>query len=317
MKFAYFLMVMAIVLVLGSCATVINQPFTNVCINTAKPVIVQTENAKFNIEPPMGMIYLERKHQTAKLNISDDSTTVNYLLEPKNSWAWYANIFTSYGLGMLIDLDNPRRWGYSRNLYLAADLQPIPILKSAPDRKPGRLYLNLEFPYANHFSLRPAGETRQQTFGFMGVFAGAGFMTSATTFIEGGVGAAMDFMLPFPAAVDYWGPYTASTTSWAHLLAGRQYKRFTLGMGAHFTGNHWGYHSGSGGYEIEDQQFDKNFYYNGLGPIFKTTFTPRRNFYLSLLYKPVIFRFKAPGSYEHFISFGIGWQIKLAALDLN
>ncbi|MDX9907867.1 MAG: hypothetical protein RBS23_00255 [Mariniphaga sp.] len=314
MKLAYSLMALGTALLLGSCATIMNQPFTNVCINTAKPVVVHTENSKFNIEPPMGMVYLERKHQAARLKISDDSTSINYFLEPKNSLAWYANIFTSYGLGMLIDLENPKRWGYSRNLYLDHDLEPIPMLKSTPERKAGRLYLNLELPYANHFSLRPSGETRQQTFGFMGVFLGAGYMTSATAFIEGGIGAAMDFMLPFPAAVDYWGPYTSSSTSWAHILAGRHYKRFSAGMGVHFTGNHWGYHNGMGGYDDEDTRPDKNLYYNGMGPIFKTTFTPRRNFYLSLLYKPVIFRFEAPNSYEHFLSLGMGWQIKLATL---
>ena len=141
-------------------------------------------------------------------------------------------------------------------------------------------------------------------------------MTSTHTFVEAGIGAAIDNMIPFPAAVDYWGPYTTSSTSWVHILAGRYYKRLSLGMGMHYTKNQWSYYNGYDEPEIEPEDFHQNAHRvsTGLGPLFKAGFTPRSSFFLSLLYKPVIFRFEAPNSYEHFISLGIGWQIKLAML---
>jgi hypothetical protein len=108
-----------LMLICSSCATLFNGPTKHIRITTDTPASVvvnndtiKSENQKLNIEVP-------RRNEQITLGVFNDTLSKKLLISPKNSFAYWSNLGLCYGLGMLVDMNNPKRYTYPDFVYIS------------------------------------------------------------------------------------------------------------------------------------------------------------------------------------------------------
>lgn len=108
-------------MVLNSCTTILNGKTTRVNIHAPKNTKVQHENQDSNLEEERTILYPKRSNEPLKFTLTNDSISSNFIFNREISSLIYLNIPYTYGLGILIDLTNPKRFTYRRNLFFEID----------------------------------------------------------------------------------------------------------------------------------------------------------------------------------------------------
>lgn len=105
------------VILLNSCASIFNKDTTVVKIsaNTESQVVFKQDTLKINREQIT--IRPKRSREAIKLTVLKDSLQKDVYLESKLSTIFWANILYNYGLGLLVDLTNDKRFTYKHNLH--------------------------------------------------------------------------------------------------------------------------------------------------------------------------------------------------------
>ncbi len=106
---------------LTSCATIFNSKKTTVNISTDKAsrLIYKADTIAINIEKTK--IYPTRSKLPLDFTIITDSLTQNFSFKRKTSILFWLNLNYTYGLGMLVDFTNPKRFTYNKNLHFITD----------------------------------------------------------------------------------------------------------------------------------------------------------------------------------------------------
>ena len=162
MRKILFLFVFSIVL--NSCATIINQPFQKVRINCDPEISIRVDTSKYvyrgskiyNVFIPKNYVekdfYFLRSWNEIPLIINQPDT---FKLKPHRSYFayWFANIYTSYGLGMLIDYTNDKSFEYPiYNYFTRVDSQIKNVrFKPIPEKK---VKFTIGLPTINFFQLQ-------------------------------------------------------------------------------------------------------------------------------------------------------------------
>lgn len=109
------------VILLNSCASIFHRNTTTVKVSADKEsqIIYQQDTLKINrkqlkIEPT-------RSKKSLKLTVIKDSLQKDFYLKNKISKTYWANILTTYGIGLLVDLTNNKRFTYKHNLHFVTD----------------------------------------------------------------------------------------------------------------------------------------------------------------------------------------------------
>jgi hypothetical protein len=167
--------IFALPVYLSSCATLFNGPAMNIHIATDEKIKqVSVDNALYSnnfarelMDP--GTYLVPRGHETLVIHAQLDSGEKIIRIHPHLSAAFWLNI-ENYGVGMLVDLNNPTRYGYRRWYYLALKDTAITLRRFAPVPK-GTLSFSLSVPFINAFSLT-SPEGRSYPEGPLGLGAG-------------------------------------------------------------------------------------------------------------------------------------------------
>lgn len=114
----YFL---SIVLLLNSCATLTNRKTTKISISsdTESNIVYNTDTIAIGKQPIK--IKPLRSRDSLSLIVLKDGYKNEFDIKAKNSIAFFANIPFNYGLGMLVDLTNQKRFTYKKNLHFSWD----------------------------------------------------------------------------------------------------------------------------------------------------------------------------------------------------
>jgi hypothetical protein len=129
--------IFALPVFLSSCATLLNGPAINIHIATDEKIKrVSVDNALYSnniAREPMdpGAYLVRRGHETLVIHAQLDSGEKIIRTHPHLSAAFWLNI-ENYGVGMLVDLNNPKRYGYRRWYYLALKNTAITLRRFAP-----------------------------------------------------------------------------------------------------------------------------------------------------------------------------------------
>ena len=157
-------LVVIILLVFSSCASIFNRPTTKLRIYTSKPVVVKAEGkVQTKIADNHGF-RVNRNPEPLQLSVfASDSIQRRVSVDSKNSAAFYLNFFPMHYfiqpiVGVLLDRKNPKRFTYPRVIYIDLSdttggyLNYIP-LDSANSFKKNLLKLSITKP----FSYDPGG----------------------------------------------------------------------------------------------------------------------------------------------------------------
>ena len=294
----------------SSCATLLNGPAQNIRIATDENIRrVSIENTLFvdssACEPEGCGTYLgsrtylvRRSHETLVIHAQLDSGERLIRILPHNSFAYWLNIET-YGIGMLVDKNDSKRYAYRRWNYLALEDTSIILRRFAPVPK-GTAYFSLSVPLINFFSLKsPEGQSTPA--GPFGLEAGVDYFYKRDHYISlsAGVGSS--------AFVDHIGKgyYTTGHTFFGSIRNSHVIGSFDLGYGLSFSDLFLSKVT------IGDSaNLDRSARSAGIGFSFSAQYRLSKYFRVGILYQPTLFSVNlSPSfSYQHYISAGLAWR---------
>lgn len=139
--------VLFIAISLTSCASVFNGRSTTVNFSADNPsqLIYKKDTIAINMEKVA--INPTRSRKPLEFTIVKDSLTEAFALKRKTSVLFWLNLPYTYGVGMLIDFTNQKRFTYKKNLYFITDSVTNQIVLS--NKKVTRLPKNKWFLYTS------------------------------------------------------------------------------------------------------------------------------------------------------------------------
>jgi hypothetical protein len=294
-----------------------NQSHENIVIYTTQASkIIYKQDTISTLKNNRVRLTVERQKEALKIVISNDSLSKTVAIPSKNSPEYNLNILCNYGIGMLVDRKNPKRYAFPKRVYINASDTLNQYFKYRQLSNKGALYLHFSLPHINSFHLTPENEGAKVNTGFWGFTVGLDYYHAEKQFLNIGVSGVSDFFVPLPAAVDLSGEYELMRSRYISISNNHSIKRFKLGYGLSYARNTWEF--------IFYDRFDpppptrepvkKSAFAFGL--IFPTYFRLGERFNIGLVYRPTFYR---PNStinfrYEHLISVDFAWKVRLAQI---
>lgn len=297
---------------ISSCATIMNQPQSATVVHADKPTRLLVNGDTIDMTNRTYKLQLERSKKDVQLTVLDSPRTT-ITLPAHNSFAWYANIFCNYGIGMLIEKNDPKRYTYPAHVYLNNPDTAKRFVATRPIPQKGRLELHVSLPHINTFSFQPVGESRQASAGFWGFSLGVNYYHRKNQFLQFAASALADVEIPFWAHIDYSGEVEFMNSQSLSLTNNHYLKRFTIGYGLSFARNRWGvaYHDRFDPPPPTRDPVTKHHY--SLGLLASGYCNLGKSFSVGLIYRPGLYRVSQPAQfvYEHAISVDLAWKIVL------
>ena len=296
-----------------SCATIMNQPQKNLTIYTTIPSEIIYKGDTIITVDNKANFRVERNKEPISFIATADSLTKTFQVKSQNSFMYWSNIFCNYGIGMLVDRKNPKRYSYPQRIYVNSTNTIGRFFRYKQANNKGELYLHLSFPHINSFYLTPENEETKSNTGFWGLTIGLDYYHSKKQFINLGISNVSDFFVPFPAAVDISGEYELMSSRYISLSNNHRLRRFTIGYGLSYARNTWDFRY----YERFDpppptrEPVKKSN--NAFGLIFPTYFQLGEHFNIGVVYRPTFYRLNMTDKfkYEHLISIDFAWKIRI------
>lgn len=307
------LVLFAVLTLLSSCASMLNQPHTSISLYTTQPSVIVQNHDTLQTTDNKASLLIERKREPLMLILTTDSIKKTIRIEPGNSLMYWSNILFNYGLGMLYDKNKPKRYGYPLRVYVNSSDTTQSYSKYGEANNKGEWGLHLSLPYINSFYMEPAGEGIKGNTGFWGLSMGLDYYHSKNQFVAIGITYVTDFFAPFPGAIDYGGEYEIMSTGYISLTNNIRNKRLAYGYGFTYARNTWylGYNDKFDALPPSRSPIKKT--HDALGFIIPVYYQLGQYFNLGLVYRPTFYCFECskPLVYEHLISVDLAWKIRL------
>ena len=307
-KILYF----AVVLSLGSCASILNQPTEHITIITSKPAKIIYRKEIFNIREDEAHLKVIRENKPVEITLKGDSLTKTVICMPHNSFAYWLNAYPPMWPGFWIDKDNPKGYAYPRLIYInMKDTANQYYLYDTRDRK-GQLYFHISLPYINNFVLQPTNQAYKNNTGWIGLGLGLDYYYKSRQYISLFASAVTDVPAPM-GPIDYFGSYETMSSMFIGLSNNYKINNLMLGYGLSLSRNTWVYNYIPDEYEVEPNSksiFNTNY---ALGFIFPMYYQFDKSFFAGVIYRPTFYRFSEsnPFKYEHLISIDFGWKLRI------
>lgn len=335
-----YVLIVTFVTFCSSCASIFNSRDTTVRIITEKPVELQFKDDtlgqnKILIDSCIDLV-VPRSKKPLLFQLTNDSLSRDISIPSKASETFYLN-FLSTIIGAGIDFFSPKRFTYSSPRYYPSDLtekksksrddsfnfkkikeklstQKVPKDKSrtlmiSTKPQPKDLYMSISFPYVNNFNLSPDGESRKDSWGFLGMTLGVDYYYKNKSFVSISLSGVIDYEIPIPVGMDYDGGQSENMYSLSLVLANNhRFNRFSFGYGLSCSRNLWRLN------DRDNSSLSKTRGNTALGLHFNSYFFLSQSTFIGATYRPSLFRFKSENKhrYEAVLSFDIGMKINLS-----
>ena len=305
-----------VVLVLSSCATVLNSPTKTIFITTTTPAKVVVNKDTLTTFQDKIPVEVQRQAADLSINVFNDSINKTVILKHRNSFAYWLNVYPIplCWTGFLIDRKNPKRYTYPTRMYFDMTDTTQTYLSYDPGSKKGEIDLRVSLPHINSFLLKPDNENGYKSnTGFWGLTLGLDYYHSSKQFINLSATGVMDFFLPVPAAVDISGSYELMSSTYISVSNNYKIKKITVGYGLSYVRNTWDLSYSDWGEPEPPTREPVSKSNKAIGFIFPAYYMPADHFFVGVVYRPTLFRLSSdnPFQYEHLISIDFGWKIKL------
>ncbi len=298
-----------------SCATLINSDSQRVFIaqDTTVDLIIQNKysfstsknESPIPVDLDQDYFYFHRCKESITLINMKELDTFN--LYPHKSYFlyWFGNIYTTYGLGMLIDNRNNRKYEYRKFNYFTRGSDGMKNTRFEPISQ-NKLKINIAVPYINNFVLLTHSGKTSAT-GFWGFSIGADYFLSNNRYISTNLGAATDFPIPVPAAIDIYGEWESSSILYGNIRINKSTPYFEFGTGFSFAHLKW-----ETAYNGSDSVYNYIPAFNsslnlGISSSIQYRFTPA--FKIGFIYQPYFINLNTNKlQYQHFFSTELIWR---------
>ncbi|MEM9822782.1 MAG: hypothetical protein AAF985_17005 [Bacteroidota bacterium] len=302
------------ILFLSSCATLINERHITSTIHSDDTLKVVYGQDTLQSSKNRVKIRSKRSSEPIEFTVLKDSLSKTFTIYPKNSFAYeYGNILGNYGIGMLIEKDNPKRYSYPKNLYInTSDGLKLYVQPTKIPHK-GRIFWRVSLPYFNSLLQHPLGEGRRINSGFWGISSGFDFHHQEHQFINVTLGASATLFLPIIAAVDFVGEKEVATSAYFTFNNNHQINRFSIGYGLSLSQNNWAWRYYDFFAPPPTRPTAELMSY-AFGLNFPTYYRLGKRFHVGFIYRPSFLQINATEStrrfqYEHLITIDLSWKI--------
>jgi hypothetical protein len=247
---------------------------------------------------------VRRSHEPLFIHAELDSGEKIIRLRPHYSFAFWLNI-DYFGLGMLVDFNNPKRYGYNHWNYLALKDTTIILRRFAPVPK-GTMYFSLlPLPSVNLFSLKsPEGQSTPG--GPLGLAVGVDYFYKPDHYVSFSAGTGTS------AFVDHIGNgyFNTGHTLFGNVMNNHVIGSFDLGYGLSFSELLWEKMEVTDIYTVS---LDRSVRSAGIGLSFSAQYRITKNLRLGVLYQPTLFSVNSRPAfgYQHYISAGFVWKWRI------
>jgi hypothetical protein len=308
------LLIIIQMLILCSCATIMNGPTQRIDIIANRQADIKTNDQVLRPNKNRTSLIVARDNKPIKLTVFNDTISKQLTLQSKNSFAYWFNIIENYGLGMLIDKDSPKRYAYPKNIYVDMTNNLNSFTTYNPVIRKGSLQLHYSLPWINNFLLNPIGENSKKfNTGFWGIMLGFDYYYKTNRFLNLSASAVMDFFIPFPAAVDFGGEWDFMSSQYISLSNNFRIKRFSIGYGLSCSKNIWDhrYYVWGDTPPPKREPIKKTDY--SIGLIFPFYVQTGEHFSIGLIYRPSFLTIEpvTKFKYNHLISIDFAWKIPI------
>jgi len=305
--------VLIVCFVFGSCATVINSSNTAITFHTTKPSSIVVLNDTVQTTRNAVKVMVPRSKESLPITIMSDSSRTVIQVRSRNAFEYYANLFCNYGLGMLVDKHNPKRYVYPKNVYTNSwDTSGRYSTYTKPTERKG-FRLRISLPHINYFHLKPTGELPKSNVGFWGFAAGVEYFYERNKALSFTANAASDFFLPVPAAVDISGEYELMSTIYLALANSYQLNHFRLGYGLCYAKNTWNFKYYDSFNPPPPTRAPVKKTHAAIGFVFPLHYYVSDQFFVGFVYRPTNINLsnKVSFMYEHLLSAEFGFSLAI------
>lgn len=308
--FLFFCMVL-----LSSCATILNRTHKTVYITTIQPAKVYINHDTIETDANKIAVEVRRQSKALEFKVIKDSTTKTIKVNSINSLAYWLNAYPTPLLftGFVIEKYNPKRYSYPTNIYVDITDTLHTYYSYDPRSRKGNIDINISYPFINNFILKPANESQPKiNTGFMGFSLGFDYYYSDQQFLNLTATSILDNFAPVPVEEFYFFNYERMSSIYGSFTINYRIKRFMLGYGLSFAYNKWIQRNDD--YDLNTElssAIDKMNY--ALGFVFPAHYMITEYFYIGTVYRPTFYRINTPKPfcYEHSISFDFGINLHL------
>jgi hypothetical protein len=298
-----------------SCATMMNKDVTIIRVKTTEPSKIVLNSDTFKTKKNRFDITVPRSKATLQLTILTDSLKKSVSVKSRNSFEYYSNIFCNYGIGLLVDKNNLKRYDYPSPIYvnLKDTINQYFRYDIMYHTKKGGFYWHFSFPHVNFFTFKPQGESIKLNTGFMGFSTGFDYFYAKNRYLNLSESGVMDFFLPFPGPIRYDGEWEFMESAYLSLSNNYKIKQFSVGYGFSYAKNRWAHRNFT--WDKPEPPSRENAFasHNAIGFVLNAYFQIGKTFNLGLIYRPTFIRFGATPTfqYEHLMSLDLAWKIRL------
>ena len=291
----------ALILLMSSCATLLNSPFQKVTVaHDNKCQVVSVIKADSSIVKKINedQYWIQRTKSPVNITLKLDSTETKITMHSRNSFAYWYNIAANYGIGMLIDYNNKKRYGIQPFNYVTIQDNAVVKYSYAPERK-DNIYYYLSIPIAlNLFKVKSVSGNFNSG-GPLSLSGGVQFYNKPNKYFSAGIGASTDRFAEHLGK----GYYQSTGTAYANLQNHFIYGKFDVGYGISMSELIWA--NNTIGDTVNKNLLKRNITF---GLSLSGNYRLGKNWFLSALYQPGLFTFGTlhhPWGYQHYISIGI------------
>jgi hypothetical protein len=293
----------------SSCATILNAPTQRIYIrtdSTIKQVIVDKATYIDSFSNTPGMCkayYVVRNKMPLIIILKSDSIEKKIFLKPINSFAYWWNIEWNYGLGMLIDKDNPKRYGYRKKNYFSfkdstfCNKRFISIPKKAID-------ISLSLSPINVFNVRANNELYSSG-SIFGAEAGLDYYYTEKQFISIAIGSSGNehsFVDHIGGGFIEW-----ERVSYVNLRNNTVIGDFSLGYGLNISKFEWGEYLN--GNSLNSSDIIAN---TAVGLSFFTQYRLGQYLHLGFIYQPDFYSLNSLGwNYQDYAALSFIWKFPI------
>lgn len=304
------ILVILIGFIFPSCATILNRGVQKISITTSNEIKIVSLDNSLKFFGNKNSFYVERSKNLLKIDLQIDTIQQTFFLKSHNSFAYWVNIYFNYGIGMLVDKETPKRYAFPKMTYLHRQDSNIVASRFAPTIK-GTINWHIALPHVNFFYVAEQKGYRNSG-GFWGVESGLDYFYKDDRFVSVYGGAATDFFVPVPAAVDIRGEFQSSTGIFVNARNNHRIGSFDLGYGISYSRLYWRKTNNIDSTFIPETKKNSAF-----GLSFSSSYRFGKLFQLGLLYQPYFLRIdsRVGVGYQHQISIELVWKIPVRRLS--
>jgi len=307
-------------IMLSSCATILNEKNYNIYVKTNSPKKAQIKYNDSIYELPT-MLNVQRSKNDLSMTLISDTLKKDFLIKSSLSEEFvYKNLvwLPFAPIGYLVDLSNDKRYTYGKLAVLNIfDKEGIVRNERRPKyiTKQGQANLMMTLPFGSSFYMQPQNESPKKMAGLIGIGTGLEYYYSDKKFINFTLTSCFMNENPFPEPVDRWYEHEYMGSTYFMITDNIRLNRFSFGYGLSYSSNKWKLTYLGGVDSIPKPRQDPisktshsvGFAFNGYYQIGKV-------FCIGLIYRPSFLKVypEAEFKYEHLASLDLTWKIKLA-----